>query len=136
MKRMISLASAMLALSVVAVAQTPAPPIPAAKPTATPPVVEDKKPKPVILEKAQLLELNNLELRLENARLKAEAAIPQTVKDEMKNIGTELDKFWAERGIKREELSTKWSAANGVNGAVILQPIGDEKKPEPPAPKK
>lgn len=105
----------------------------AATPTPAP-VIEEKKPKPVILEKPSLLELSNLELRLENARLKAEAAIPQAVKDEMKAVGTELDKFWADRGIKREELATKWKASNGQQGAVILQPVSE--KPVAPAPEK
>lgn len=97
--------------------------------------IDEKKPKPVILEKPSLLELSNLELRLENARLKAEAAIPQAVKDEMKKIGEELDRFWADRGIKRDELRTKWQGSEGVNGAVILTPV-EEKKVETPAPKK
>lgn len=108
-----------------------------AKPTATPaPIIEEKK-KPVILEKPQLLELNNLELRQENARLKAEAAIPQAVKDEMKAVNEALDKFWAERGIKRDELRTKWVGSEGVGGAIILTPVAEpEKKVESPAPKK
>lgn len=107
-----------------------------AKPSATPaPVIEEKKAKGVIVEKDALLLLSNLELRMENARLKAEAAIPQSVKDEMKAIGTELDKFWAERGIRREELATKWQGSQGVNGAIILTPAPD-KPVETPAPKK
>jgi hypothetical protein len=113
---------------------TPAPVMKTGSSPGGPISIEDKKSKPVILEKPQLLELSNLELRLENARLKAEAAIPQAVKDEMKKIGEELDRFWADRGIKRDELATKWQGSKGVDGAVILTPVSE--KPVAPAPEK
>jgi len=93
-----------------------------AKPSATPaPVVEEKK-KPVILEKDKLIDLKDKEQRLETLKLQTRLA------------EVELDNFWLEFGIKRNELAGKWTGSQGVNGAIILTPVTE--KPAPKAPEK
>jgi hypothetical protein len=102
-------------------------PKPAASPEpvspAAPVVEKSAKPKPVILEKEKLTELTLLRLQMENAQLKADAAIPADLKANIKAAGDAIAEFWKTVGINPAELSTKWQASNGVNGAIILKPV-------------
>ena len=102
-------------------------PKPAASPEPVSPAApvgeKSAKPKPVILEKEKLTELTLLRLQLENAQLKADAAIPADLKANIKAAGDAIAEFWKAVGINPAELSTKWQASNGVNGAIILKPV-------------
>lgn len=101
-------------------------------------VIAEEKPaktKSVILDKSKLQELNILRLTLENAQLKADAAIPAELKAEVKKANDAIAEFWKAAGINPAELSTKWSANNGQNGNIILTrnedvPPKTEAKPE------
>lgn len=105
-------------------------------PPKAPAKIEEAKPKPIILDKVKLLELSNLRLALENAQLKAQAAIPAELAKGMKDAGDAVGKFWQSVGINPDELSTKWTATNGVDGAIILTPVEPKKEVAPTAPPK
>lgn len=106
--------------TVSALAQTPQNTAKNSSPSA---VIAEEKPaktKSVILDKLKLQELNILRLTLENAQLKAEAAIPTELKADVKKANDAIAEFWKAAGINPAELSTKWSANNGQNGDIIL----------------
>lgn len=96
---------------------------------------KSKAPAPIILDKTKLLELTNLRLALENAQLKATAAIPVELKKAIEDSSTALGKFWQAVGVNPEELATKWKASDGLDGAIILTPVVPDKKEVAPAPK-
>lgn len=99
--------------------------------------VEEKKTGAVVLDKSKLLELDNLRLSLENATLKAEAAVPAELKARVKEANEAVSKFWQSVGIKPEELNTKWTGAQGPDGSVVLTPVVEAAAATPaPAPVK
>lgn len=82
--------------------------------------VEEAKAKPVIIDKIKLMELDNLRLALENAQLKAAAAVPADLKKAITDANDAVVKFWQAVGVKPEEIGTKWTVTDGIDGAKIL----------------
>jgi hypothetical protein len=86
-----------------------------------------EKAKRVILDKEKVAQWRILSLEIENARLKAEAAIPADLVAAVKAANTALTEFWKAVGIPPETLSN-YTLSEGVDGAKILT------KKEVPAP--
>jgi hypothetical protein len=126
MKRIIFLTILLLA-PVLAVAQD--------KPTtkASDKPIEAKAPekaKPVILDKAKLLELENLSLKLQLAQARAEAAIPAELKKAAEQADTAIAEFWKSVGIPREQLS-EYTVSDGVDGADGAKILTKKEAPTP-----
>ena len=92
------------------------------------PKVEEKA-KPVIIPNSKRQEWAIISLQLENAKLKAEAAVPPEIKKAVKDANDALDAFWKGVGVNPAEITTKWDISDGQNGDIILTP----KKVETPA---
>lgn len=92
------------------------------------PKVEEKA-KPVIIPNSKRQEWAIISLQLENAKLRAEAAVPAEIKKAVKDANDALDAFWKGVGVNPAELTAKWDISDGQNGDIILTP----KKIEPPA---
>jgi hypothetical protein len=102
----------------------------AANKPAPKPAAKEEKAKPVILDAGKLQELRLVTLERENLTLKLEQLRAQAEKlqADAKKADDNVTAFWAKLGIKREDLDTKWQAANGVDGAIILTPKVEDKK--------
>lgn len=92
----------------------------------------EEKAKPVVIPNTKRQEWAIISLQLENAKLKAEAAVPAEIKKAVKDANDALDAFWKGIGVNPAELTTKWDVSDGQNGDIILTPKV-EKKVEPPA---
>lgn len=98
-------------------------------PTATPAPVKDlgfsksadEKDKPIIVTRVQILESENLALKLQNAQLAATAAIPAELKKAVDEAQKALDEFYEKKiGVSRTALS-QYEISDGVDGALILR---------------
>lgn len=105
---------------------------PKASPAPTPtPALKIEDAKPIIVTKDKILTSENLALRLQNAQLQAQAAIPAELKKAIDDAQKALDEYYAkEIGVSRDKLS-EYEISNGLDGALILR-----KKATPPPPEK
>lgn len=85
----------------------------------TPPKVEKKETpaRPIIIDKAKQERLRLLQAEQKVAQLEAEAAVPQALKDAIKNANEAINKFWAEVGVTGDG---KYTRSEGANGDIIL----------------
>lgn len=92
----------------------------------------EENTKPVIIPNAKRQEWAIISLQLENAKLKAEAAVPAEIKKAVKDANDALDAFWKGIGVNPAELATKWDISDGQNGDIILTPKAEKKIEEKP----
>jgi len=92
----------------------------------------EENTKPIIIPNTKKQEWAILSLQLENAKLKAEAAVPAEVKKAIKDANDGLDAFWKSIGINPTEIPTKWNVSDGQNGDIILTPKKIEEKAKTP----
>jgi hypothetical protein len=92
----------------------------------------EENTKPVIIPNAKRQEWAIISLRLENAKLKAEAAIPAEMKKAVQDANNDLAAFWKGIGIDPADIPAKWTPSDGQNGDIILTPKKIEEKPKTP----
>lgn len=92
----------------------------------------EENTKPVIIPNAKRQEWAIISLRLENAKLKAEAAIPAEMKKAVQDANNDLTAFWKGIGIDPADIPAKWTPSDGQNGDIILTPKKIEEKPKTP----
>ena len=92
----------------------------------------EEKAKPVIIPNSKRQEWTIISLQLENAKLKAEAAVPAEIKKAVKDADEALAAFWKGVGINPAEIQTRWDVSDGQNGDIILTPKTEKKIEEKP----
>lgn len=100
---------------------------PQATPTAKPAAPKIEEARPIIVTKTQVLQSENLSLKLQNAQLAAAAAVPPELKKAIEDAEKALTEFYAkEIGIPRDQLSG-YDITPGVGGDLILRKKAAEK---------